>query len=1154
MVAKEELLKLKEKLLKSLAKGRRRTYFLDNLNKHVDLVKLSIAYGSDLLDDLLRGETLKVRFPKAENETYMKFLNMYKLDKKAEKEGKKLIYLGFPFLEGPQLRGPILLYPLELKINEKKGEVLISLSGEPKVNELLFVFLEKRLKRGLDEEGLSALSSVKGKAEEIIKRVAKILEDYIPLEFISTKVETFQPGSRLSLRGFAIIGPFDPFPKSILKDIDDLIKFEKLGLLELVLDKDLKELKNDVKDEKELAFPLPFDSSQEKAIVSFSYGSSRILIIRGPPGTGKSQTIVNAIAQEVHLGRNVLVTSRKKQALDVIKKRLDSLGIPSVYVWDVNKDRNNAYKDMLGFMKFDDEIGSPEELTSLNEELRELRNELNEVREALTKVREPGLSLLDLYLMASKEPPDPELMDLLLTFRYTELLKTLKSLSKVKDFLKWDYEKRKDWSEKSVYERDLAMKAIKLLSKLNLKPDEISKIDVDSLSREPILDMNNDLEHYDRVIGILNEIVKNGDLDSILKSYEYLRRLKSASRLSKILPKYKNMKKFVDMVLSKYGINEEELDELATLAELPLEDLNSALRYWKSKKVLRDLGIDGIVESNLESFRALKDMFELEGLDLKRAELSLEHFNELRYLDIAKEGMDQRALKLLKYIKVLSEEDIVASFAYSWISKIEKDPEVARSLGKLKTYMNDLKKMDELIKSLNEVAKRVVSSEMKVFEPELKESVEDAKRKGIRLPSFLRKRSYLAKTFKVWLLSPEAVSELFPLEEGLFDVLIVDEASQMRPELIVPSIYRAERLVVVGDDKQLPPEDWSSESLLDLVKGRFPENMLRNHYRSRHEELIAFSNYAFYDGEIVTAPDLRPSKSLVYVKVGGRWENNVNVEEAKKVVEIIKEILKEDPNKSIAIITFNHHQKKLIENMLIEETKKDDEFKSLYEKNLRLERNGVFEGLLLQNIENVQGDERDVVIFSLVHAPDRKGKVRLHFGNLNFPGGERRLNVAITRARERVYLVTSLEPEDLGEPKSVGVRLLQEYMRYVKAVSEGNYEKAKEVLKRVGEGKLIKVTTPLDETLARLLKGSKTNVGTSKYAVPVAYGDLAIESDASAFKFTDNCLDELIKIKSLEAKGWRYKRIWSAEWWRKRDLISEMLEGLRGKDDTESGR
>ncbi len=1162
MSPKEELTRLKENLLKAVARGKKQVYLLEELKKHVDLAELSRAFGSseeEILKDLLTGKVLSFRFPKADNKTYIKFLNMYKMEQKARKEGKKLIYLGFPFLEGPGVRGPVLLYPAEIEVNQRKGEVKIKVSPEPMVNELLFVFLEKKAKRGLDEEGTKKLLNVEGDPKEVLSNVAKVLKEYLPLERISDALEPFSPGKGMALRGFAIIGPFEPFPKAVLKDFNDLLEMDNLGLLEIVLNKDYKNLENEILKTRDLALPLPYDASQEEAITSFSFGSSKVFILYGPPGTGKSQTIVNAIAQELHLGRNVLVICMKKHALDVIRKRLEALGIPSVYVWDPVKDKLKAYNDMLSFFPTgDEEIASVEELNEINYELKSLREGLDKIRNVLTEVREPGLSLLELYSLASKEPPpDPSLKELLLRFKYKELKKAIEELSKVKEYAKWEVEGRRPWDQREIYERDLAIGAIRIMKNFNLNLNDIEKINdinLEDLRKRPSLNISEEgLQSFERGLRVLKAVAREGDLGKIEDIYEKLKELKRKSKISLLLPKYKRMKEEVERFMNKYGIDEEDLEYALLLIELekPLEELEDALRYWKAKHSLkRALGLNAeVIEENLEYFIALKNMFDLKKLiDLNKATIALEHFEELKYLDLVRREFDDKKRELLKYLSEYGEREIIAYFAYSWISEIEKDPEVAKAIARLRTYMEDLRKLRELMNAQGEASKRLLISETRVFDPELKESIERAKRRGIRLSAFVKRRSTLAKQFRVWLMSPEAVSELFPLVEGLFDTLIVDEASQMTPEHAVPAIYRARRLLVVGDDKQLPPgpvpgEEELPESLLDLVKGRFPSSMLKNHYRSAYEELIAFSNYAFYDGEMVIAPNPEPSKPLVYVRVNGVWKDNTNLEEAKKVVEIVKETLRKDPDKSIAIIAFNIHQKNLITKLLEEEARRDEEFKELYEKNLKLEKGGVFEGLLVQNIENVQGDERDVVIFSLVHAPDEEGKVRLHFGNLNAPGGERRLNVAITRARERVYLVTSLEPEHLGEPKAYGVKLLQEYMRYVRAVWSGNEEEVREVLSRIGRGKVIRVAKRVDEEVAKRLKDSKLNVGTSRYAVPVAFGKFALESDMAAFKSTMNSLDELIKVESLEKRGWEYRRIWSREWWKRGE---EILDGIFG--------
>lgn len=300
-----------------------------------------------------------------------------------------------------------------------------------------------------------------------------------------------------------------------------------------------------------------------------------------------------------------------------------------------------------------------------------------------------------------------------------------------------------------------------------------------------------------------------------------------------------------------------------------------------------------------------------------------------------------------------------------------------------------------------------------------------------------------------WLTSPESVSAIFPMEQ-IFDLVIFDEASQSFSERGLPAMYRGKQIVVAGDDKQLKPNDlysarWDEEneedvldlevdSLLDLAKKYVPEIALKGHYRSRSLELIEFSNEHFYKGRLKMLPHFEmmneSDPAIHFEKVDGIWEDNTNEIEARRVAEIVEKVLRKNPSKSLGVVTFNAKQQNHVLDVL-------EEFS--IEKNFSLPEN-----LFVKNIENVQGDERDIIIFSTAYAPDKKGKVRLQFGTLNQEGGENRLNVAVTRAKEDIYLVCSMHPSKLRteETKNLGPKLLKEYLGYAYQVSQRKWKPA----------------------------------------------------------------------------------------------------------------
>ena len=384
-----------------------------------------------------------------------------------------------------------------------------------------------------------------------------------------------------------------------------------------------------------------------------------------------------------------------------------------------------------------------------------------------------------------------------------------------------------------------------------------------------------------------------------------------------------------------------------------------------------------------------------------------------------------------------------------------------------------------------------------------------------------------------WLASPESVSAMFPLTEGLFDLVIFDEASQCYAEFGLPAAFRARQVVVTGDSKQLPPSDlyvvrYEEEleeelpdtalevgSLLDLAAQSLEQYQLKGHYRSRSLDLIDFSNQNFYQGKLTLLPDFKHinhrEPAIKYVKVEGLWHQNVNEREAEKVVEVVKELT--GSGLSTGVVTFNFHQQQLIQDML--------------EKNEM-----IVEGLFIKNIENVQGDERDVIIFSVGYAPDSRGKLAMQFGSLNRQGGENRLNVAVTRAREKIYIITSLWPSQLQTDDTAheGPKVLKAYLEYAYMVSEGKF------IPEIPHAKGYRTNWFLKDRLAAEV---------TYYKKELPFADLTVHRDEQyegVILTDDDLYHESTSVKephaylpqNLKSKNWPFERVYSREYWTKR--------------------
>lgn len=356
----------------------------------------------------------------------------------------------------------------------------------------------------------------------------------------------------------------------------------------------------------------------------------------------------------------------------------------------------------------------------------------------------------------------------------------------------------------------------------------------------------------------------------------------------------------------------------------------------------------------------------------------------------------------------------------------------------------------------------------------------------------------------VWMMNPEMVSRLFPLRAGLFDVVIFDEASQLPVESALPALFRAKRLVVSGDEKQMPPsrffgshlesdEDEETDAWLDaddaslddsererlsqaagrrevkdcpdlltLTQNLLPTATLEIHYRSRYRQLIDFSNAAFYANRLSVPARHSESETLrarpVEVdRVDGEYFEQTNEDEAARVVFRLQEIWRRPSAErpSIGVVTFNLKQAELIEQEMENLAEEDDAFRSAWIKESNRTQNGEDMGFFVKNLENVQGDERDWIIFSTTFGRDVHGVFRRVFGVLGQHGGERRLNVAVTRAREKILLVTSMPVNEIStwmgqngrRAPSTPRDFLQGWLAYAERLHAGDFEQSSYLLR-----------------------------------------------------------------------------------------------------------
>ena len=501
----------------------------------------------------------------------------------------------------------------------------------------------------------------------------------------------------------------------------------------------------------------------------------------------------------------------------------------------------------------------------------------------------------------------------------------------------------------------------------------------------------------------------------------------------------------------------------------------------------------------------LKDYFKTKNKELRNILLnkleeviqSLKFYTKYQELKLVYKGLNQIENSYYKVISSIKTEceytlndannDLFNQLLYNYIEAFEvKHREVFQEVN---DFDNIIREFGSTIRNKQEMTKRKLEEILSSEIAEISNSkrcgeilrVLDSKRKW-SANKFIQKFNFeLFRSVKIWLLTPEVVSEIIPLQTGVFDLVIFDEALQMFVEKGIPSILRAKKVVIAGDHKQLRPSNLGAgrieidedslgedeeisaaleeESLLDLARFKYKDVLLNFHYRSKFEELIAFSNHAFYDGRLYVSPNTTECEMPpieVHKIENGMWTKRANIEEAKYIVEMVKKFFEERTGEeTIGIITFNISQRELIEDLIDEECAKSPEFAFYVQTEMERKKDGQDIGLFVKNIESVQGDERDVIIFSIGYAKNENGKIVRNFGWLNQQGGENRLNVAISRAKQKVHIVTSVNPSELQveDVKNDGPRYLKKYLEYAVAISNRDKEAAKQILHSLSDDK-----------------------------------------------------------------------------------------------------
>lgn len=1056
-------------------------------------------------------------------------VTLYRQDRsRYEESGIQTMYLGLGLIEYREARSdtarprraPVILHPVEMtRETATTGFRLKARDERAEVNTTLVEWL--RVEHHIDigwDDGLPGDDAG------------------IDVDAILDEVATRLDGqTQFTLQPWVVLGLFEFQKLGMWLDLERLIDDGKLtdGALGEIIgvegDAPLggsfvpAERLDEVYPPEDLPTPLAADSHQLAAVAAAKTGKS--FVLDGPPGTGKSQTIANIIATAVADGRTVLFCAEKRAALDAVAERLKDKALDT-WCLDLHAHRASAgvaMKQVSDSLEraYESKPRSTAQGQRLAARVEQTRDRLNRYAEALHRQRDYGRSVFDAISWSGDE----------------------------KDRIATALPETPADEPQGIEGRVDIVRQLAGLARECGKRSESRFRKVTSI-RGPEIEQH------------LRELARAAlEADDEWAKAAAARRATVASGFSTLWPRVvawraqsrarrKRQNRLVDFV------------RLADAS--PAATGNAVWDEWR-EVLSAAAGLGGDLRTWL-LYSALR--------------------NEHPRLGAAMAAVDDVPDGDVEALVQRVRCGWWAAWARRWM---DDDEELRRFVGvQHDAFVQDFREAEE---RWEESAARWVTGvcDARVSLPDMqsRSRAETAGRQEVRtIQRESRKSRRIMPVRKLldqcrdtvrqvkpcFLMSPLSVAQYLP-EDTKFDLLVMDESSQIRPWDAFGVMARASQVILAGDDKQMPPtsffdrtedEDSDSdedeedaaalESVLDMALARaMPRQRLRFHYRSRHEDLIAFSNNRYYDGELVTFPDCRGGRHVTLVDPKGVYQGQQNVIEAKAVAEHVCQHVR-DPeldDLSIGVVTFNVKQQRLIEDLLDRARAEDEGLESRWESDRR-------PAPCVRNLETAQGDERDVILLSITYARDPSGRQRSNFGPINREGGHRRLNVAVTRSRHRMVVFSSLDPAHIriDTVTKRGVRDLKAFLEYAAsgidaltleaAPGGGGYE------------------SPLEEEIAAELEARgwqvDPQVGVSGYRIdlgvvhPQASGRYlaAIEADGRQFHSASTARErDRLRQRVLEAKGWTVLRVWSPDWWRDRERCASRLDddlrGLLGK-------
>ncbi len=950
-----------------------------------------------------------------------------------------------------------------------------------------------------------------------------------------------------------------------------------------------------------VATPISVDSSQLKAVIESGKGKSFILY--GPPGTGKSQTITNIIANAMYQGKRVLFVAEKMAALSVVQRRLAKIGLdPFCLELHSNKVTKSHFLNQLQ-QALDVTHGHLSESFEIrSQELFNERKALNNHLMAMHGKGKSGLSVYDCIERYANIPIDQGIeinKDVLMAIDEQQLEELTQELSSLDTIFQITGHpaghplaslRMKDNRRDSISQLETLLRE---LSSVMQRMDTARK----QLNTACGINVPDTIGGY-KWLEELSDMIAFGTIEALKLDADELRRTWLQTKAKWLLPRYLSTRKTLTTLRAyKPDMKASDIDSFINrLADY--EDISLGMGINEESVVSGYRNIEGgarnwqkALKSTQEQWHSLLRQIDaicmLPDCDTDYAATLQRNITQwLQHTDMMRDWyrwnehqqqLEDKGLKdIVRFITDghTGKEAALAlqKTAYTtWATEMIEDNEALRSFNGL--IMADIieryKQLTEHFQKLTEkelycrLAKNIPSvtsetatnSEVNI----LKRNIANGGR-GTSIRHIIDQiPNLLPRLCPCMLMSPISVAQFIDLDSPKFDLVIFDEASQMPTSEAIGAIGRGKALIVVGDNKQMPPTSFFNttnvdedeadlddlDSILDDCHAlSMADHYLAFHYRSKHESLIAFSNQEYYDGRLYTFPsaDDRVSK-VTLQEVEGSYDKGgrrSNLAEAEAVTaEILRRLADDELSKrSIGVVAFSVAQQNLIEDVLTEALAKHPD--------LEAKATQGDEPIFIKNLENVQGDERDVILFSIGYGPDKHGNVSMNFGPLNNRGGERRLNVAVSRARYEMMVFSTLKPEqiDLRRSQAAGVAGLRKFLEYAQ---QGSLS-----MNAAHVGTILDRDIPREIADALKARGCEatTAVGRSQFKVDVAVPDpeepsryiLGILIDGRAWAATEIARDrELTRPSVLTGLGWHIMRVWTIEWMHNREQVLEAI-------------